>query len=146
MRSSAFIGTAAAAVLAATLQGSQPLAFSAPPKLPLPPHVKAQNKRQQRRLLVKERNKAERRAICRGRQLSNHKDRVHYREHSPEEQRRFATLVNKMTNSERNGWARAGYPGLRNKEVDELLPYAQAAQRRLDGTFLSLSDGRVYPK
>ena len=129
MRLAASLG--AAAFLAATLRGAEPLRMTAVPKLPLPPYVQAQTKRQRRQLLVKERNKAERRAICRARQISNHKDRVHYRERRPEEQRKFAALVGKMTNHERNTWARAGYPGLRNKEVAELLPYAQAAHRRL---------------
>ena len=43
----------------------------------------------------------------------------------------FNMLVDKMTNHERNLWARAGYPGLRGKEIDKLEPYAHAARRRI---------------
>lgn len=124
-------GAAVAALLAATLRGSEPLAMTQAPKLPLPPHVQAQTKRQRRKLLVKERNKAELRAVCRRRQIANHKDRIHYRNCRPEEERRFAALVDKMTNHERNTWAKAGYPGLRKKELAELLPFARAAMERL---------------
>ncbi len=55
----------------------------------------------------------------------------------------FQKLVNKMTNYERNQWARAGYPGLRPEQIDKLMPYAQAAHRRLTGTYLVL--GRTAP-
>ena len=48
----------------------------------------------------------------------------------------FNDLVNKMTNHERNQWARAGYPGLRRKDVEELRPHARAAHRRLTGEWL----------
>ena len=48
----------------------------------------------------------------------------------------FNDLVNKMTNYERNQWARAGYPGLRRKDVEELRPHARAAHRRLTGEWL----------
>lgn len=43
----------------------------------------------------------------------------------------FDDLVEKMTNHERSIWAKAGYPGLRQKDVKRLMPYAQAAQRRI---------------
>ena len=39
----------------------------------------------------------------------------------------FEQVVNKMTNHERNQWARAGYPGLRKKDIVMLVPYASAA-------------------
>lgn len=35
----------------------------------------------------------------------------------------FNAMVNFMTNHERNQWARAGYPGLRNKKCAELLKF-----------------------
>ncbi len=43
----------------------------------------------------------------------------------------FKALVNAMHNKERNKWARAGYPGLKRKSMDELLPFALPAYRRL---------------
>lgn len=43
----------------------------------------------------------------------------------------FRAVVEKMTNHERNLWARAGYPGLKHKETEKLKPYAAAAIRRL---------------
>jgi hypothetical protein len=52
----------------------------------------------------------------------------------------FAQIVEKMTNWERTQWARAGYPGLHNKDIDALLPHAQAAQRRRDGTFVTRAE------
>ncbi len=55
---------------------------------------------------------------------------------------KFNDLVNKMTNHERNQWARAGYPGLQRKEVKKLLPFAQAAERRLTGKYIVLGARR----
>lgn len=43
----------------------------------------------------------------------------------------FEEAVQKMTNHERNLWARAGYPGLRRRDIDQLRPYAGAALRRI---------------
>ena len=45
----------------------------------------------------------------------------------------FNDLVNKMTNHERNLWAKDKYPGLRRKDVKLLLPkpYAKAAENRI---------------
>ena len=54
----------------------------------------------------------------------------------------FNALVNKMTNHERNLWARAGYPGLLHKEIKKLLPYADAAERRLTGKWITLREYR----
>ena len=45
----------------------------------------------------------------------------------------FGDLVEKMTNHERNLWARAGYPGLKDKSTKALMPYARAARRRFAG-------------
>lgn len=35
----------------------------------------------------------------------------------------YKEAVNKLTNWQRNQWARAGLPGLRRKEVDKVLPF-----------------------
>ena len=43
----------------------------------------------------------------------------------------FEHLVQAMTNHERSQWARAGYPGLHRRELEQLAPYAAAAARRL---------------
>lgn len=43
----------------------------------------------------------------------------------------FGEIVEAMTNHERNQWARAGYPGLKQRSIDVLRPHAQAAERRL---------------
>ena len=53
----------------------------------------------------------------------------------------FNALVDKMTNHERNLWARAGYPGLEHKNMSLLLPYARAAQARLTGLAILVSHG-----
>lgn len=47
------------------------------------------------------------------------------------EERLFNEIVNKMTNHERNHWARAGYLGLRSKRLEKLRPHAGAAIRRI---------------
>jgi len=44
----------------------------------------------------------------------------------------FEEIVQKMTNRERNAWARAGYPGLAKRDVKLLKPHARAAILRLD--------------
>ena len=61
---------------------------------------------------------------------------------------RFNDIVNRMTNYERNQWAKAKYPGLRHKEIKKLEPYADAAIRKLDGKVLILAgpDAGEHPK
>ena len=50
----------------------------------------------------------------------------------------FNDLVNAMTNHENHLWARAKWPGLQRKEIEKLLPYAEAAYRRITNTYLVL--------
>ena len=57
----------------------------------------------------------------------------------------FNDLVNKMTNHENHLWARAGWPGLSNKDMKKLLPYAQAAYRRITDTYRVLGGGQSAP-
>jgi hypothetical protein len=45
---------------------------------------------------------------------------------------RFEEIVQKMTNHERNLWARAKYPGLSKRDVEKLAPHAGAAIDRLE--------------
>lgn len=59
---------------------------------------------------------------------------------------KFNDLVNKMTNHERNQWARASYPSLIDKDVEQLLPHAQAAYRRLTDTYMILGQPGLHPK
>nr|WP_298685268.1 hypothetical protein [uncultured Dongia sp.] len=49
----------------------------------------------------------------------------------------FQFVVEAMTNRERKQWARAGYPGLRDKDLIKLKPFAFAALRRR-----AVQDGR----
>lgn len=35
----------------------------------------------------------------------------------------FKEIVNRLSNWQRNQWARDGYPGLRKENVDQILPY-----------------------
>jgi hypothetical protein len=60
-----------------------------------------------------------------------HKDR------HAEERGDFQFVVEAMTNRERKQWARAGYPGLRDKNLIKLKPFAFAALRRR-----AVQDGR----
>ena len=57
----------------------------------------------------------------------------------------FNDLVNKMTNHENHLWGRAGWPGLRDKDMEKLLPYAQSAHRRITDTYLVLGDRQIAP-
>ena len=54
----------------------------------------------------------------------------------------FHALVEKMTNPERHAWAKAGYPGGPKHQIDKLLPFAEAAHRRLTGEWVTLAAGR----
>lgn len=40
----------------------------------------------------------------------------------------FKKLVNKLGNWQRNQWARAGYPGLREKDPDKVEPYTRLSR------------------
>lgn len=46
----------------------------------------------------------------------------------------FGLLVETMSNKQRNSWARAGYPGLRNKEAEAVLPFLPEAARKAHKT------------
>lgn len=50
----------------------------------------------------------------------------------------FAAIVNKMTNRERNHWARAGYPGLKGHSAKKVAEFCPAAERRRTGAVLVL--------
>lgn len=54
--------------------------------------------------------------------------------------KRRQDIIAKMSNWERNRWARAGYPAGDRFE----LIFGAAAIRRLDGTYLNLADGKTY--
>lgn len=110
----------ASIALAAAMLASQDVLPSNAPRLPAPPIVRDATSRQKR---VRERKAAERTR----RQLANfaHNDRK--RREARARNAEFQAIVNTMTKWERNRWARAGYPGLREKDVQAVYPYAGRA-------------------
>ncbi len=40
----------------------------------------------------------------------------------------FREAVEKLTNWQRNQWARDGYPGLHKEDIDRILPYTTRAK------------------
>lgn len=43
--------------------------------------------------------------------------------------RAYQSAVNRLTNWQRNQWARAGYPGLRQADADKVLPFTELTCR-----------------
>lgn len=116
---------AAAAMTAAALAGG--LAIAAP--IPQGPRVSKAS----RQYIGKRPSVGKRRRIARSlEQRENRKRNLLMKKKSLRIKVDFQRVVNKMTNRERHQWARAKYPGLCKIEIDKLLPYAQAAQRRLE--------------
>lgn len=57
-----------------------------------------------------------------GKKMKRHVKLMRERDMTKSE-RKFRDLVNKMTNHQRNLWARAGYKGLRQKDPKQLKPF-----------------------
>lgn len=58
----------------------------------------------------------------------------------------FRQITNTLTNWERNQWAKAGYPGLRQKNAQPVAKMFPAAVRRITG-FVTMIDAplRIAP-
>lgn len=114
------IGAAAALALGAGLAGA-PMIRPEPPKLRRPISF-TQTRRQRKR----EEQKEERRRANVSGQIRNRQGR-----YKQAHKLGFQAAVNKMTNHERNIWARSGYPGLKETDIEKLRPFAAAAIRGL---------------
>ena len=129
MRRPHFLRQAAGLALAVSMQGAALAYPKTVPSLPLPKHVFAGETGRKRR------RKQRRDALVRAaRREQNERNRQHnllrrlsWRDRR-EDERGVQAIVNKMTNWERNQWARAGYP----KKGKAFKAFAAAAIRRLE--------------
>lgn len=109
-------------IAAAAMLGAQPAFPSNAPRMPRA-HVAREQALSPRAKRLQERKAA---GLTRQRLLNqfyNDRKRREARARNAE----FQAIVNTMTNWERNRWARAGYPGLREKDVQAVYPYAGRA-------------------
>ena len=141
LRMQARAAAMAAALMVVGAPVGEQLAPTAP-QVPRPAHELTNNKRRNRRKEQSEKLRGQRREAHETNRESSRSSWLSWFDARAADEVRFVALVNKMTNHERNQWARAGYPGkeLVGGNIDALMPFAQAAARRLDGTHVCLAE------
>lgn len=116
-----------AALLAASMRGAQVALPSNEPKFRMPSFAKLTPRNVRRRLKVRHARKRSAQWDNTRNHKANLLDRMHRRNRETERCER-QVVINKMTNWERNQWAKAGYP----VEPEEFTKYARAAMHRLN--------------
>ena len=109
--------------LASAMAGAQLVLPDNRPRLPKPPVVYSMTPRQHRK------REERREANAHGRKANRSRLQQMLWRRSPEETR-FRSAVAKMTNWERNHWARAGYPGQHDFDHAALSPFIGCRQAR----------------
>lgn len=112
------IGAAAAALtLAASMRAASEALPRTLPHAPEPPSISRLDPRTRRAVAKKE---ARRRRQDRNRAYNLRMKRLR-----PDPHAEFRAAVNALSGWQRNRWARAGYPGLKDKNAEEVLPFVR---------------------